>query len=95
MAMGALANQYVTQAAGNVVSQMGSEKVMFNTARGKYYNLGETGGEIWDIMAGPVQIKDIVARLQETYNVSESECRYQVEVFLEMMRKEELIVLGE
>lgn len=95
MALETLSNQYVTQASGNVVSQMGAEKVMFNTARGKYYNLGETGGVIWDLMAKPVQVKDIVSQLREHYDISESACRHQVEVFLEMMRKEDLIVIGE
>jgi hypothetical protein len=95
MKMEKLAEKYVTQASGNVVSQMGSEKVMFNTERGKYYNLGETGGIIWDLMAEPVQVKDIVAHLQAAYDVSEAECTYGVEEFLKRMREEELIVLGE
>ncbi len=90
-----LAEKYVTQASGNVVSQMGSEKVMFNTEKGKYYNLGETGGIIWELMGEPVQVKEIVLQLRETYDISEADCMYQVEEFLKKMREEDLIVLGE
>ena len=33
---------------GNIVSDMGGEKVMLSIENGKYYNLGEMGGEIWE-----------------------------------------------
>ena len=43
-------NQEVTQGKGNIVSDMGGEKVMLSIENGKYYNLGEMGGEIWDLI---------------------------------------------
>ena len=35
----------VAQIPGNIVSDMGGEKVMMSINNGKYYNLGEIGGE--------------------------------------------------
>lgn len=37
-------NDYFVQGTGNIVSDMGGEKVMLSVLNGKYYNLGEVGG---------------------------------------------------
>ena len=42
-------NQTLSQVKGNIVSDMGGEKVMLSVNNGKYYNLGEIGGDIWDL----------------------------------------------
>ena len=39
----------VVQIPGNIVSDMGGEKVMMSINNGKYYNLGEIGGRYLDI----------------------------------------------
>ena len=38
------------QVKGNIVSDMGGEKVMLSVNKGKYYNLGEIGGDIWELI---------------------------------------------
>ena len=35
---------------------MGGEKVMLSVKNGKYYNLGEIGGEIWELIRGRLQL---------------------------------------
>ena len=45
-------NDEVSQREGNIVSDMGGEKVMLSINNGKYYNLGEMGGEIWECNEG-------------------------------------------
>lgn len=55
----------VSQAEGNIVSDMDGEKVMLSVQNGKYYNLGETGGEIWEYMKEPTSIKNLIHLLVE------------------------------
>lgn len=79
------------QKEGNMVSDMDGEKVMLSVHNGKYYNLGEVGGLIWELLEGPKSIKELVDRLIEEYDVSREECESQVHSFLELLIKEELI----
>ena len=55
-----LPKHVVTQSEGNIVSDMGNEKVMLNIENGKYYNLGEIGGDIWEGISKPTQVNELV-----------------------------------
>ncbi|CAG9613448.1 hypothetical protein BACCIP111899_02663 [Bacillus rhizoplanae] len=81
----------VVQSKGNIVSDMDGEKVMLNVQKGKYYNLGEMGGEIWDLIEEPITVARLVTTLISNYNVERIECEEQVLSFLELLFKENLI----
>ncbi|WP_332326988.1 PqqD family peptide modification chaperone [Metabacillus litoralis] len=51
-----LISHIAQQREGNIESDMDGEKVMLNLENGKYYNLGGTGGVIWDLMKEPISI---------------------------------------
>jgi hypothetical protein len=85
----------VMQAHGIMVSDMDGEKVMMSVRSGKYYNLGRTGGRIWELIGEPVPVQDVVDSLLEEYEVSRSDCEQQVLDFLHHLHKEHLIVLVE
>lgn len=87
--------QRVVQAEGNIVSLMGEEKVMFNVKNSKYYNLGEIGGEIWDMIATPITISELIASLLVKYNVEQFVCEQQVLAFIEHLAAEKLITVNE
>ncbi|MGM0836098.1 MAG: lasso peptide biosynthesis PqqD family chaperone [Bacillota bacterium] len=80
-----------SQVEGNIVSDMDGEKVMFSIANGKYYNLGDVGGVIWDLLQEPKSIKSMVLQLVEAYDVDEQTCEAQVMEFITMLHKEGLI----
>jgi hypothetical protein len=84
-------NQTFAQVKGNIVSDMGGEKVMLSVSKGKYYNLGEIGGEIWDLLTEQITISELIAKLLSKYNVDQQECEEQVFSFLENLLKEGLI----
>jgi hypothetical protein len=86
---------WVVQGKGNIVSDMGGEKVMLSVEKGKYYNLGEIGGRIWELMAAPAEVDQIVATLMAEYEVEQSECEQKVMAFIEVLLKEGLIESGE
>ncbi|KKI91421.1 metallophosphoesterase [Bacillus sp. SA1-12] len=85
----------VCQKEGNIVSDMDGEKVMLNIANGKYYNLGEMGGEIWDLIQSPITLNQLVHTLLEQYEVEKEECEEQVLSFLKKLYEEDLIIIKE
>jgi acetylornithine/succinyldiaminopimelate/putrescine aminotransferase len=81
----------VVQGEGNIVSDMDGEKVMLSVKNGKYYNLGDIGGEIWELIKSPTAITKLVDMLTASYEVEESECLQQVLSYLEHLLNEGLI----
>jgi hypothetical protein len=81
----------VVQGKGNIVSDMGAEKVMLSVKNGKYYNLGEIGGYIWGLLESPALISDVVKALISIYHVEEVDCEKQVLAFVEHLFEEGLI----
>jgi len=85
--------QLIGQVDGHIVSDMNGEKVMLSVENGKYYNLGRTGGDIWELINSPKTLEDLVLCLTDKYDVSFDECEIQVEQFLEMLWNEGLVKL--
>ncbi|MGM7721187.1 lasso peptide biosynthesis PqqD family chaperone [Metabacillus sp. Hm71] len=88
-------NHIVVQVEGNIVSDMDGEKVMLSVQNGKYYNLGEVGGIIWDHMKEPITVCQLIAILTSEYVVDQSQCEDQVLSFLDHLLKEKLISVNE
>ncbi|MCQ6275268.1 lasso peptide biosynthesis PqqD family chaperone [Bacillus sp. V3B] len=84
-------NYTVSQREGNIVSDMDGEKVMMSIQNGKYYNLGEIGGVIWDLIKAPITVNQVIMELISQYDVKENECEVEVVSFLEHLSKEGLI----
>ncbi|MED4690419.1 lasso peptide biosynthesis PqqD family chaperone [Peribacillus frigoritolerans] len=85
----------IVQREGNIVSDMDGEKVMLSVQKGKYYNLGELGGEIWDLMKEPVTIHELVTTLQSQYDVAQTECEEQVTDFINQLLEQGLVKIEE
>lgn len=85
----------VVQGKGNIVSDYGGEKVMLSVHNGKYYNLGEIGGKIWDSIETPIAVTQLVDSLVADYEVDQSECEQQVISFLTNLMDEKLIGVEE
>lgn len=81
----------VIQSEGNIVSDMGSEKVMLNIENGKYYNLGEIGGDIWELIDKPILVDELINDIMAKYDVNKEKCEEEVISFLESMYKERLV----
>ncbi len=81
----------VHRSEGNIVSDMGGEKVMLSVKNGKYYNLGEIGGMIWDILDQPTTVKKITELMLDQYNVEQTICEEHTLAFVEHLLQEGLI----
>lgn len=86
-----LLDSTVIQVPGSIVTNMGEDKVMMNIDKGKYYNLGDTGGVIWEFIKKPITVQELVDEMVSEYKVSAIECEKQVLGFLESLRHEGLI----
>lgn len=85
----------IVQAEGNLVSNMDQDKVMMSIQSGKYYNLGAIGGRIWDLIEKPLSVQQLVDILTAEYEIGQSDCEEQVLGFLEQLRAEQLIKIGD
>ena len=81
----------VSQIEGNIVSDMDGEKVMLSIENGKYYNLGEIGGEIWELLKEPISIYDLIHSLLNQYDVEEEKCSNQVISFIDTLAEQNLV----
>ncbi|NHC43543.1 lasso peptide biosynthesis PqqD family chaperone [Bacillus sp. MM2020_1] len=85
----------IVQKDGNFISDMDGEKIMLSIQNGKYLNLGEVGGEIWDRIRDAISIPELITTLISDYNIDRAQCEEQVMNFLHMLIKEDLIeILG-
>lgn len=85
------ANDLIVQSEGNLVSDMDGEKVMLSIENGKYYNLGQIGGRIWELIASPVTIASMVEQLVVEYEIEPDVCEQQVYTFLQQLVSEGLV----
>lgn len=83
----------VWQLPGHIVSDMAGEKVMLSVQQGNYYNLGEIGGRIWDLIAQPIAVEALVGQLITEYAVEQSVCQAHVLSFLEQLNEQGLITV--
>jgi hypothetical protein len=74
-----------------VAADMDGDTVMMSIEAGKYYNLGKMGGVIWGMMAEPVSVETVVAKLLEQYEVMREQCEREVLSFLSEMNREGLL----
>lgn len=90
-----LLNSIVVQQPGNLVTNMDGEKVMLSVQNGKYYNLGEIGGLIWDLANEPIEVNKMIETILLQYEVNLEDCTKHVLDFLESLKNEGLIKLAD
>lgn len=88
-------NNIVVQGSGNIVSDMDGEKVMLSISNGKYYNLGEVGGRIWEQIEQPIAVNQLIDNLMSFYQVEKTDCENQVISFLDVLLNRNLIQVEE
>lgn len=77
---------------GIMTADMNGATVMLDIESGKYFNLGEVGGRIWEILEQPTSVKDLVSILVQEYDVTEEQCLEDIVPFLEKMLNRGLVV---
>jgi hypothetical protein len=62
-----------------------------NVERGTCYGLDAIGSRIWELMASPVAVGDLIGQLMTEYDVSREVCRDDVIALLTSLESEGLI----
>ena len=73
-------------------TDINGDVVMMHVEKGKYFGLDSVGSRIWELIAGPQVVKDIILVLLEEYEVEESTCQEQVLEFVNLLHREGLII---
>ncbi|ATW28172.1 lasso peptide biosynthesis PqqD family chaperone [Candidatus Formimonas warabiya] len=81
----------IIQTTGLVAADLDGEKAMMSVEKGKYYGLDATGSCIWELIAKPVTVKEVIEALMDQYDVDETTCQKDVLVFLNKMVDEGLV----
>lgn len=68
-----------------------TETVMLNIDKNSYYGMDETAHEIWELIAEPCSVEDVVTRLLTIFAVDKESCQKQVLRFLDELHSEGLI----
>lgn len=83
----------ISKTEGVVLAELDGKVVMMSIENGQYYGLDEVGSIIWEMMSEPVQVKNVIDRLMQEYEVTREECEKDVMAFLEKLYEKKLIIL--
>lgn len=72
-------------------AKVGDEVVMLNLEKGRYHALDEIAGEIWELIAEPIRVADLIAALLTEFDVSPEDCQRDVLSYLEQLQERELL----
>jgi hypothetical protein len=78
---------------GLIEAEVENEIVALNIEKGTCYGLNTVGSRIWGLLAVPIRINDICAKLLAEYKVESGTCERQVLDLLEELRAEGLITV--
>ena len=74
-----------------LAADVGERVVLMSAERGNYYDLDETGSEIWRRIAQPVRVSDLCAQLLATYDAPREALEADVLAFLQRLASQGLI----
>lgn len=78
-----------------MAADMDGSTVMMDIDNGMYYNLGEVGGTIWNILESPITVNALVDKLIAEYDVSREKCLEDTIPFLNALLRNKLIAEAE
>ena len=77
---------------GLLEADVDGEVVALNVDTGNCYGLNRVGSRVWQLLAAPVAIDDICAKLLTEYAVDHGTCERQVLELLEELRAEGIVI---
>jgi len=75
-------NSCLVRASTTISSELDDGVVMLDIEAGKYFGADEVGYRIWQLLASPIRMQEIVAALIEEYDVEPSRCEVEVAGFI-------------
>ena len=85
----------VTRSPDVFCAAVGDELVMMDVDSGTFYVLDEISTLIWERLAAPTLVSDLLVDIRERYEVGSEQCQVEVLTLLEQMRDSSLIRVGD
>lgn len=76
-----------------LVSKLADETVLMDTVTGDYMGLNPVGTTIWALLETPQTLASLVNELLNRYEVTEEQCRLELEPFLLELDKRKMLSL--
>lgn len=76
---------------GLLAAELDNETVLLGVEQGAYFGLETTAQAIWQELAQPRQIAEIVAALTARYDIDQARCAAQTLAFVEQLAAEGLV----
>lgn len=83
----------IVRSSAPVETTVGSEVVLMTLESGECLGLGETGSDVWRLLANPTQLEPLVASLSQTYQAPPGVIEQDVVELLEQFLDRHLIEL--
>lgn len=74
-----------------ITAAMDGDTLMLDAHAGVYYGLNEVGGQIWEYLAAPITIPDLVGRLAAQYEVELGRCTRDVAALIEQLSARDMV----
>ena len=81
----------VTVSPRQISSAMGAEQAILQLDSGKYFGLNPVGARVWQLLATPRAVSEVLATLLAEYEVPAERCRADLIALLEKLRAAGLI----
>lgn len=78
---------------GFLTNSLGNETVMMNLDNGDYLGLNSVASDIWDLLKDPIAVESLYNKIINMYDVSEEECKTQVNNFLQNISEQNMLVV--
>lgn len=72
----------IARGSDHVEAQMSDQTVMMSVARGKYFALEGTAQRIWELVAEPMAVGEVVDRLVGEFEIDRDQCAAEVISFV-------------
>lgn len=79
----------ITRNPNQVAADIDGDLVMMSIEQGEYFGITGVGSRVWELLATPITVADIVRVICAEYAVDEARCQDDMQTFVE-----ELIRLG-
>ena len=87
-------NSVLIRDSSQVFSDVDGEIIMLNVENSEYYNLPGSAGLIWNYLAKPITLKELVEHLTAEYEVSFEDCLSDVQSFLQKLIIKDLVQIA-
>lgn len=77
-----------------ISTEIDGETVMMDAEFENYFGMASVATRIWNFLEEEISFDDLCAKLIETFDVEEQQCRDEVMKFLGQLQDKDLLVIG-